>query len=97
MSRRSDGLRLRAGRPRHAPLQPSTAGAFIPKDEMDEARTIRFYVAPVLLLMSLLWGAWFDPIKHKEILEFLRLEQLDKLPNLIGLVAGGGFVVFAFG
>ena len=61
---------------------------------MDEARTIRFYVAPVLLLMSLIWGAWFDPTKQHVILDHL---QVDKLPNLIGLAAGGGFVVFAFG
>jgi hypothetical protein len=61
---------------------------------MDEARTIRFYVAPVLFLMSLIWGAWFDPTKQHVILDHL---QVDKLPNLIGLAAGGGFVVFAFG
>ena len=61
---------------------------------MDEARTIRFYVAPVLFLMSLIWGAWFDPTTQHVILDHL---QVDKLPNLIGLAAGGGFVVFAFG
>lgn len=61
---------------------------------MDEDRTIRFYVAPVLFLMSLIWGAWFDPVKHHVIADHL---QWDKLPNLIGLAAGGGFVVFAFG
>lgn len=61
---------------------------------MDEARTIRFYVAPVLFVMSLIWGAWFDPAKQPVILDHL---QVDKLPNLIGLAAGGGFVVFAFG
>jgi hypothetical protein len=62
---------------------------------MDEARTIRFYVAPVLFLMSLIWGAWFDPIKQHEIIE--HLERVDDLSKLIGLAAGGGFVVFAFG
>jgi hypothetical protein len=62
---------------------------------MDEARTIRFYVAPVLFLMSVVWGAWFDyPTKHQLILDHLKVENL---PNLIGLAAGGGFVVFAFG
>jgi hypothetical protein len=61
---------------------------------MDEARTIRFYVAPVLFLMSLVWGAWFDPTKQHVILDHL---QVDNLPKLIGLAAGGGFVVFAFG
>lgn len=61
---------------------------------MDEARTIRFYVAPVLFLMSLAWGAWFDPTKQPMIVSHL---EIDKLPSLIGLAAGGGFVVFAFG
>jgi hypothetical protein len=62
---------------------------------MDEARTIRFYVAPVLFLMSLIWGAWFDPaMKQHVILDHL---QVDNLSKLIGLAAGGGFVVFAFG
>lgn len=61
---------------------------------MDEAQTIRFYVAPVLFLMSLVWGAWFDPTKQQVILSHL---EVDKLPSLIGLAAGGGFVVFAFG
>jgi hypothetical protein len=61
---------------------------------MDEARRIRFYVAPVLFLMSLVWGAWFDPSDKEVILNHLDVENL---PKLIGLAAGGGFVVFAFG
>ena len=62
---------------------------------MDEARTIRFYVAPVLFLMSLIWGAWFDPTTKQHIAEHLK--QVDDLSKLIGFVAGGGFIAFAFG
>ena len=46
--------------------------------------------------MSLGWGAWFDPdhTKQRVILDHL---QVDNLSKLIGLAAGGGYVVFAFG
>lgn len=62
---------------------------------MDEARTIRFYLPAVLFLLSLIWGAWVNyRIQCQEIIEHLKV---DNLSSLVGLVAGGGFVVFAFG
>jgi hypothetical protein len=44
--------------------------------------------------MSLVWGAWFDTNQRQIIIEHLKVDQLS---SLIGLAAGGGFVVFAFG
>jgi hypothetical protein len=62
---------------------------------MDEDRRVRFFVAPLLLIASLLWGAWLDQNKHPLIIYFIL--HTDNLSKLIGLAAAGGFVVFTFG
>jgi hypothetical protein len=61
---------------------------------MDEHRTIRFQVAPILFVASLLWGAWFDQTKHAWLVGALNGTDGFKL---IGLIAGGGVVIFAGG
>ena len=57
---------------------------------MDEVRRIRLLIAPALFVASILWGAWWDPdstfSKH-----VFRDHDWSKV---IGLIAGGGFVVF---
>jgi hypothetical protein len=62
---------------------------------MDEHRRIRFYVAPLLLITSLLWGALFDSNYQTHIVDFLK--NTDNLSKLIGFAATGSLVVFAFG
>jgi hypothetical protein len=62
---------------------------------MDEYRKIRFYVAPLLLITSLLWGALFDSSYQPHIVHFLK--HTDNLSKLIGFAAAGSLVVFAFG
>jgi hypothetical protein len=57
---------------------------------MDEDRKIRFLVAPILFIASLLLGALSDDPT------FLALQKLD-WSKLIGIVAAGGVVVFAAG
>jgi hypothetical protein len=62
---------------------------------MDEDRRVRFFVAPLLLIASLLWGAWLDQNNRPFIIHFLL--HTDNLSKLIGLAAAAGFVVFTFG
>jgi hypothetical protein len=62
---------------------------------MDDDRKIRFQVAPVLFVASLLLGALFDQGARDSIVQFL--ERPDWGAKLIGIVAGGGVVVFAGG
>jgi hypothetical protein len=62
---------------------------------MDEDRRVRFFVAPLLLIASLLWGALLDHTYQRIIINFLT--HTDNLSKLIGLAAAGGFVVFTFG
>jgi hypothetical protein len=59
---------------------------------MDEDRRIRFLVAPVLFLACLAWGAWLDP-ERPEIFSVWPKDA----SALLGLLAGGGVVVFAGG
>jgi len=67
---------------------------------MDNDRRIRFIVPPLFLLASLLWGACVDPAigwagLHDLLPEdFLR--TLDTV-ELLGLLAGGGLVLFPLG
>jgi hypothetical protein len=61
---------------------------------MDEDRRIRFLVAPVLFVVFLLWGAWLDPEWRPLITNAFRPKDA---PSLIGIIAGGGAVVFAGG
>jgi hypothetical protein len=61
---------------------------------MDEDRRIRFLVAPTLFVASLLWGAWSDSVAHEFIVQALKLPDWSKI---IGLIAGGGVIVFAAG
>jgi hypothetical protein len=60
---------------------------------MDEIRRIRLLIAPALFIASILWGAWWDPdstfSKH--------VFRDHDWSNVIGLIAGGGFVVFVGG
>jgi hypothetical protein len=62
---------------------------------MDEDRKIRFQVAPILFIASLLLGALSDQGARAWILRVL--ENPDGGAKLIGIVAGGGVVVFAGG
>jgi hypothetical protein len=61
---------------------------------MDEDRKIRFLVAPTLFAASLLLGAWFDPAA-RSFME--RITSSDSSSKMIGVIAGGGVVVFAAG
>lgn len=60
---------------------------------MDEDRKIRFQVAPILFVASLLLGALLNHGVHSTV------EALGELNSskLIGIIAGGGVVVFAVG
>jgi hypothetical protein len=62
---------------------------------MDEDRRIRFLVAPMLFIASLLWGAMSDERARDFIIKQV-LEKPD-LSKSIELIAGGGVVVFAAG
>jgi hypothetical protein len=62
---------------------------------MDEDRRVRFFVAPVLLIASLLWGALLDQNCRQHIFDVLK--RMNGLSALIGFAAAGGFAVFAFG
>lgn len=62
---------------------------------MDADRRVRFLVAPVLLIASLLWGALLDQNYRQCI--FNGLGNINDLSKLIGVAAAGGFAVFAFG
>jgi hypothetical protein len=59
---------------------------------MDEDRKIRFLVAPILLLASIVWGAWSDETFH-----YLMRDPSFDWSKLAGLIAGGSLVVFAGG
>jgi phosphotransferase system glucose/maltose/N-acetylglucosamine-specific IIC component len=61
---------------------------------MDEDRRIRFLVAPMLFVASLLLGALSDQTARDFIVQTLKNPDWSKL---IGLIAGGGVVVFAVG
>jgi hypothetical protein len=61
---------------------------------VDEDRRIRFLVAPTLFVASLLWGAISDQTARDLIYQVLKTLDWSKL---IGLLAGGGIVVFAAG
>ena len=62
---------------------------------MDEDRRIRFLVAPILFVASLLWGAMSDETARDFIIKQV-LEKSDWSKS-IELIAGGGVVVFAAG
>jgi hypothetical protein len=61
---------------------------------MDENRRIRFLVAPMLFIASLLLGACLDPAWHNWI---VKTPEISDWPKWIGLIAGGGVVVLAAG
>jgi hypothetical protein len=62
---------------------------------MDQDRTIRFHVAPMLFLASLLWGLWADdPSKVVCLFKEIGTEPLSKL---VSIIAAGGLVVFVGG
>jgi hypothetical protein len=62
---------------------------------MDQDRTIRFHVAPMLFLASLFLGAWADdPSKINSLMEKCGNEPLSKL---VGIIAAGGLIVFVGG
>jgi len=64
---------------------------------MDEDRRIRFLVSPLLFFASLSWGLLRDATRNLgDILPGLGL-KLEKLPDLIALIAGGGIAVFTVG
>jgi hypothetical protein len=66
---------------------------------MDEERRIRFLVAPILFVASVLWGgAWWDH-SAREFIEHALRDHADHpdWSKLIGLIAGGGFAVFVAG
>jgi hypothetical protein len=60
---------------------------------MDEDRKIRFEVAPILFIASLLLGALINKGLHSVV------DDLEKLgtSKLIGIIAGGGVIVLAAG
>src|SRR5579862_1319647 len=61
---------------------------------MDEIRRIRLLVAPALFVASILWGAWLD--RTNSTFWSQTFGDPD-WPRVIGLIAGGGFVVFVAG
>ena len=61
---------------------------------MDEDRRIRFLVAPTLFVASLLWGAWSDDGWRYSMVAILKNPDW---PNVIGIIAGGGLMVFVGG
>jgi hypothetical protein len=61
--------------------------------QMDEVRRIRLLVAPALFVASLLWGSWLD---HDSTI-WRHVSANHDWSHLIGLIAGGGFVVFVAG
>jgi hypothetical protein len=61
---------------------------------MDEDRRIRFLVAPTLFIASLLLGALSFDAARDFIVQSLKSSDGSKL---IGLIAGGGLVIFAVG
>jgi len=64
---------------------------------MDEDRKIRFLVSPLMFFASLSWGLLCDATQNLgNLLPGLGL-KLDKLPDLITLLAGGGIAVFTVG
>ncbi|MFI5396385.1 MAG: hypothetical protein ACHQ9S_12710 [Candidatus Binatia bacterium] len=64
---------------------------------MDEDRRIRFLVAPLLFFASLAWGLLRDGTRSlSDVLPSLGL-KLDKIPDLVALLTGGGIAVFALG
>jgi hypothetical protein len=60
---------------------------------MDQDRTIRFLVAPILFVASLLWGAWSDETMRRYLTEINKFDW----SKLIGIIASGSVVVFAAG
>jgi hypothetical protein len=62
---------------------------------MDEDRRVRFYVAPILAVASLLWGASLDACYRHTMLGYV--SNINDLSKLLGFAAAGGFVVFALG
>jgi hypothetical protein len=65
---------------------------------MDEDRRIRFLIAPVLFVASLLLGVWADRDTFDPIRDALKQCDLSKSIGLIGLaIAVGGVVVLAAG
>jgi hypothetical protein len=66
---------------------------------MDDDRKIRFVVAPLLFIASVLWGAWFDPGWHKSLTAMFdpSYESSKWFGQAVGLVAGGGLAIFAGG
>jgi len=64
---------------------------------MDEDRRIRFMVAPLLFLASLVWGFARDP--HVHLARFLPVGGLDlkDASSLIAVVTAGGLAVFVLG
>jgi hypothetical protein len=61
---------------------------------MDDDRKIRFLVPSILFLASLFIGALSDPTAHEFVAGVLKNSDWSKS---IGLIAGGGVVVFAAG
>jgi len=64
---------------------------------MDEDRKIRFLVSPLLFFASLSWGLLRDGTRTlSDLLPGVGL-KLEKLPDLVALLAGGGIAVFTLG
>jgi len=66
---------------------------------MDEIRRFRFQVAPLLFLISLGWGTWFDPSTWNRIAESALTNYLKQngIGASITVIASGSIVVFAMG
>jgi hypothetical protein len=65
---------------------------------MDEIRRLRFQIAPLLFLVSLGWGIWFDDSTWERIAASPIIGHVDKgLGPAITFIAGGGIVLFALG
>jgi hypothetical protein len=68
---------------------------------MDEDRKVRFLVAPMLFLASLIWGAVLTPDMLQRVEWLVDLLPSDDLAKIVGVVIGalatGGLIVFVAG
>lgn len=64
---------------------------------MDDDRRIRFLVAPILFVASILLGVCLDQRWRDPLIKLISQPTDGAWPKLIGLVAGGGLTVFVAG